>query len=349
MEKYIAIDNVCAWPNIKKFSNGELVAIVFNQPCHLRWEGTLDCWASSDNGRMWSFRSNPVINESGTNRGNIAVGVNSSDEIIVLCSGWDNVLPKPEKQIKCESNDDNIRYSLKDSMPLWPVCSISKDHGKSWSTCDIVVEGAKDDSLWIPYGDIITLDNGALGCAMYGYDRSAFKGGSGKKLGVFFMESSDNGVTWKCVACIHEEGNETTIAKIPNGKILAAVRSTHLDLCESADGGKGWRYVDFLTGKREYPAGFTILKEGYLLLTHGIRLNGLYGIGAKLMNLDDEKWYHHPMILDDFGDTKDGGYPSNVQLDNGEIVTAYYAKSVPRHSRYHMGVLIWTLQEKGIE
>jgi hypothetical protein len=67
------------------------------------------------------------------------------------------------------------------------------------------------------------------------------------------------------------------------------------------------------------------------------------------MNIATEKLSHGPMVLVDFGKTKDGGYPSNVQLENGNIVTAYYAKSVPFHNRYHMGVLIWSLKEKGIE
>lgn len=37
----------------------------------------------------------------------------------------------------------------------------------------------------------------------------------------------------------------------------------------------------------------------------------------------------------------ENGYPSSVQRADGKIVTAYYAKSVENHERYHMGVAIW--------
>jgi hypothetical protein len=42
--RLIAIDNVCAWPNLVKLKDGSLVAIVLNQPNHGRTEGDVDCW-----------------------------------------------------------------------------------------------------------------------------------------------------------------------------------------------------------------------------------------------------------------------------------------------------------------
>lgn len=347
MEKFIAIDNVCAWPNLKQLPNGELAAFIFNQPCHLHWEGTIDCWVSRDQGRFWEFRSNPVVNEPTTNRGNIAVGVTAENRTVVLCSGWSNVLPKPERPVQGCVNDDTVKASFAGREPLWPVCSISNDNGATWECRDARIQGIKENSLWIPYGDIISLDDGNLGCSMYGYDKGAFAG-DGHRLGSFFFSSDDGGYSWNCLGCIHEEGNETTVVKIPSGKLLAAVRSDQIDLFESADGGNNWQHVTFLTSRRQFPAAFTLLKEGYLLMTHGIRNNGLYGLGGQLMNLSDEKWQHLPFVLNDFGKTTDGGYPSNVQLNDGEIITAYYAKSVPFHNRYHMGVMAWQLADIGI-
>lgn len=46
-------------------------------------------------------------------------------------------------------------------------------------------------------------------------------------------------------------------------------------------------------------------------------------------------------VLVDFEDATDGGYPSNVQLDDGTIVTAYDANRVKAHHRYHVGVVRW--------
>jgi hypothetical protein len=39
----------------------------------------------------------------------------------------------------------------------------------------------------------------------------------------------------------------------------------------------------------------------------------------------------------------DGGYPSSVQLDDGEILTAWYTSTMPGvHERYHMAAAIWS-------
>ncbi len=40
----VAIDNVCAWPNLTVFRDGTIIATIFNQPCHGLWEGDVECW-----------------------------------------------------------------------------------------------------------------------------------------------------------------------------------------------------------------------------------------------------------------------------------------------------------------
>ena len=63
LERYVAIDNKCAWPNLTLMPDGSIVASVFGEPCHLLWEGAAECWRSPDGGRSWSFLSVPVPNE----------------------------------------------------------------------------------------------------------------------------------------------------------------------------------------------------------------------------------------------------------------------------------------------
>ena len=153
-------------------------------------------------------------------------------------------------------------------------------------------------------------------------------------------KSKDNGKTWQYLSCIAQVGNKTEMIKLPNGKIYAAVRKQCLDLYESDNDGKSWNYISPLTMTGMYPAGFTLLNDGHLLLTYGIRHKGIYGIGAMTMHLESEQW-NTPMLVADFGDAWDGGYPSNVQLDSGEVVTAYYCSPNREHNRYNMGVVIW--------
>ncbi len=341
MEMHLAVDNVCAWPNIKRLPNGEVIAVIFNQPCHLLWEGTIECQVSSDSARTWQLRSCPVINAPGTNRGNVAVGLNNKNEIVVLCGGWDKAAPAPDKNIQGNISDDRIKYQMKEKNVLLPVCSVSKDNGRTWQTNDISVLDSDIVTGWVPFGDIILLDNGNLACSMYAVGRAAE---GHKQLGAFFCQSEDNGTTWKCLASIAKDGNETAMIKLPNGKILAAVRKQHLDLYESTDDGRHWRFVQPLTAKAMYPASFTLLDDGHLLLTYGIRHRGLFGVGAMTMHLQSETW-NTPMLIANFGDAYDGGYPSSVQLDNGEIVTAYYCSPTQTQKHYHLGVVIWRWKE----
>ncbi len=337
MQNFLAIDNVCAWPNIKKLPNGEIIAVIFNQPCHLLWEGTIECHVSSNNGNSWQFRSYPVVNEPETSRGNVAVGINSN-QIIVLCGGWDKAVPAPAKNIQGNIGNDRIKYKQKEKNVLRPVCSVSKDNGHTWNTVNIKVEGTENVTGWVPYGNIITLKNGNLGCSMYGATGTAFT--DSKQLGSFFLESADNGTTWKCLSSIAEDGNETEIIKLPNGNILAAVRKQNLDLYESTNEGKYWRFISPITSRAMYPADFILLNDGYLLLTYGIRKKELYGIGAMKMDLNSQTW-STPVLIADFGDAYDGGYPSNVELDNGKILTAYYCSPNQKQKYYHMGVVVW--------
>ncbi len=49
MERHVAINGVCAWPNLTLLPDGIIVAMVYNQPNHLEHEGgDLECWASTD-------------------------------------------------------------------------------------------------------------------------------------------------------------------------------------------------------------------------------------------------------------------------------------------------------------
>lgn len=341
MERHLAIDQVCAWPNIKPLPNGEILALIFNQPCHLLWEGTIACHVSADQGRTWQFRSCPVVHAPGTNRGNIAAGIGRDNRIVVLCGGWNHALPAPGGDVQGDVGDDRIKYRQGDKKVLWPVCCISTDHGHRWQTRDITVAGEQHSVGWVPYGDIITLPHGNLACSMYATTRTA---GNSAPTGAFFWQSADGGLSWRRRSCIAEDGNETALAMLPNGKIYAAVRKQRLDLYESADAGHSWRLVSPLTGPAMYPGAFTLLADGHLLLTYGIRHKGLYGIGAMTMHLASGMW-NTPMFIADFADAYDGGYPSSIQLADGTILTAYYCSPNREHPHYHMGTARWNWHE----
>ena len=87
-----------------------------------------------------------------------------------------------------------------------------------------------------------------------------------------------------------------------------------------------------------HPGHLMRLKDGTILLSYG---NRLPHPGVEVMFSSDEgKSWSEPYRLLDV-DSGDSGYPSSVQRKDGQVVTAYYAKGIPGHPGYHMGVVIW--------
>ena len=44
----VAVEDVCDWPNLTLTGDGEILAILHNQPAHGTQEGGPECWASRD-------------------------------------------------------------------------------------------------------------------------------------------------------------------------------------------------------------------------------------------------------------------------------------------------------------
>ena len=121
---------------------------------------------------------------------------------------------------------------------------------------------------------------------------------------------------------------------------MAAARRGAVELFRSDDDGETWQGPQRVTEKKELNGHLTRLKDGRLLLSYGNRIEGKYGVLAKVSS-DEGKTWSAPIRLADTT-TWDCGYPSSVQRPDGTIVTAYYSASSSSHSRYHMGVVLWT-------
>jgi hypothetical protein len=358
MERYVAIDNVCAWPNLKALPDGTVLAFVHNQPTHSVWEADVECWASTDGGRTWTLRSVPAPHEPRTNRMNIAAGLAGNGDLLVISGGYSNkgkpgeLLPKDQFVKRCRE-------------PVW-VCR-SSDGGRCWAHTAAGAPRVKDDTgthpgceargcnMCTPFGDIVRARDGTLAASGYHPE------------GNFIFRSHDDGKTWGEAVRIGAH-DETAILQVDDERWLAACRSVdngRLHLHISSDNARTWVFQECLTLPSEHPAHLLRLSEGGILLTYGMRLadcrvvepapgkpkvlgrataHGFYGIGARLSGDGGTTW-SSPRILADLDQTSDGGYPSSVQLEDETIVTAYYANDVVGHQRYHMGVIRWRKEE----
>lgn len=320
---YVAIDNVCAWPNLTLLPDGKIAAIIFNQPSHSFAEGEVECWVSSDGGYLWQKQGVPVYHKPGENRMNAAAGLAHNGDLIVLCSGWTPVKP-PRKVAE-------------------PVVCRSRDGGKTWEQGGSVEKPGDADAV-IPYGDIVRDVGGVLGASFYSFS------GDVQTTKNYFYRSYDDGTTWVEPVLIGTKAdgstipsNETALLCFNGQRLLAAGRTSRdegLELHASEDFGKSWSHKGAITLGKQHPAHFLLLDDGKILLTYGIRNKGFFGIGARISNDFGESW-GAPVHLVNFEIATDGGYPSSVQLADGTIVTAYYSNKVPFHHRYHMGVIRW--------
>ncbi len=331
MEHYIAIDNVCAWPNLTPMPDGSIVATIFNKPTHGRCEGDVECWASEDGGRNWTYRGTPAPHEPTTNRMNVSAGLAGNGDLIVIASGWSDRPPTVQP---------DVWFKEAETLPPW-ICR-SSDGGRTWT---VERNAMPERPSWnfnrfIPFGDILAGGDSALYASAY----ASSPGGGNSN---FFLRSEDDGRAWKEFSMIGaDDYNETAILRLGKGRWLAAARTARLqklELFRSDDDGVSWRRDQALSLARQIPAHLLRLNDGRILLTYGMRCPGYYGVAAQTSSDEGESW-SVPFMLVHYPDA-DGGYPSSVQTADGRIVTAFYAASQPCHNRYHMGCLIWELSE----
>jgi hypothetical protein len=319
----VAIEGVCAWPNLTVLSDGTIVASIFNQPSHARMQGDVECWATRDDGSTWQLVGTPAKHDRGTNRMNVAAGIAGNGDLLVVASGW-------------AARDPETTFQNDYIIPAW-VCR-SSDAGQSWAVARSTVPGQTPDGYpAVPFGDIIRSDSGELIAVMYRVAPSTH----GHR--AFVYRSSDDGKTWGNPSAIDNSTScdETALLNVGGKHWLAAARTTGcggLLLYESDDDAKTWKPRGRITGCAQHPGHLFKLSDGSILLSYGNRTAGDKGIDVRMSNDEGRSW-SQPQRLCDFDG--DGGYPSSVQLANGEILTAYYASESAGHSGYHMGVIKW--------
>lgn len=321
--RLVAIDNVCAWPNVTVLRDGSLVAIVFNQPNHGFTEGDVECWGSAD-GRFWKYLSTVTRHAPETVRMNHGAGLNADGDLVVLCNGWDKIAPRRNAE----------------SRTIQTVGAISRDGGKTWEQLGPVMPAVEGLSWHVPFGDIQSAANGDLVAGTYAFSKP-------KSGNIYAARSQDGGRSWKHFAPIAQDRHvEAALLHLGGGRWLAASRrfeSLDLEIFVSDDDAFSWRAVTSLDVKPVSSAHLLKLSDGRVLLTYGKRAAGDRGIDART-SADGGRTWTAPQRLVAL-DTGDCGYPAAVELPGGRIVVSYYADGIPAHQRYHMGAINLTLDE----
>lgn len=322
IERFVAVDNVCAWPNLTRLADGTLVATIFNRPSHGLESGDAECWSSRD-GRFWELAGNPTAHDPETIRMNLAAGLAANGDLLVLCSGWSNV-QQPGQEKKAPFRDAVLS--------AW--VSRSSDGGRTWQVRkEFPANPVEGMAPLIPFGDIFQAQDGSLRASAYAAKLPE------RHYHTWMLRSDDDGQTWSVMSLVSDYANETHLFPLGEGKWLAAARSTQLDLFRSDDDGRTWTKQGSVTERNEFNGHLARLADGRLLLSYGVRIDGQHGVKARLSDDDGLTW-GEPLRIAHALD-RDCGYPSSIELAPGKILTAYYARSVVNHNRYHMGVALW--------
>ena len=163
---------------------------------------------------------------------------------------------------------------------------------------------------------------------------------------VICVRTEDGGMSFELLA---EVGGEPAGAgdfaimpaalALPGDRLLCARRCrdgesglSWIDLYISADGGRGWRFlnrpVDFRErGHSGNPPCLKQLSDGRVLLIYGDR-DGPYNICARISDDEGINWSDE-IILRSGGANGDMGYVRAVVLDDDSVIAAYYINDRP--------------------
>jgi len=239
------------------------------------------------------------------------------------------------------SDTSNQKKNPRESIDF--ICFLSDDSGNTWSGLEPQNTGLHQFS---PYGKIVELEDGTLLCPGWGYmskDEENYTSG--------LLRSFDSGKTWEDHSVISRCYNETDLTLLPDGRILAMLRSESkqplISFSLSEDNGKSWAEPQFtnVTGQNFNawltPRGALVgacrgidgsgkyqLSE---IIPDNIRYNDQIGYGIHFLSaVNDGKIWNYLFTLPDpsglqYTAYHQSGEPGFVTLDDNHILVCYYS------------------------
>lgn len=336
IERFIVVDNGGLWPQLRMNENGIIFLTGFGSPCHGMTEGDVDCWVSSDGGRIFNPAGTLVVHEPTTNRMNHVSGFAHNGDFLAIVSGYTN-----RPTVIYDYEYYKHEYFFKSELVI-PTLARSSDGGRTYTVqpLDYIFE---NESI-IPYGEVIKLKDNSLATSIYvlGTNKCSEFSTCTRRAGVLI--SRDDGITWTEFYEIDKGINETSILMLDDNTMLASTRTAEnqrMKLYISKDEGKTWKYTMDSSLLHQIPSSLIKLNDGRILMCYGVR-NNQKSIMYRVSDDNGNSWTE-PNILVVLDGAGDMGYPSSVQLEDGTIVTAYYADRITQHNRYHCGIVRWKL------
>jgi hypothetical protein len=296
------------FPVLTTTPSGTVVAVLRGGAGHLGVFGRIEVIRSLDAGRTWSPPN--VVADSDRDDRNPAFGT-SNDGTLILAYHRQCCYDEAGTYVG-NQDDEAARVEI--------VVTRSHDDGLSWEKPALVsIDPLQTGS---PFGKIVSLDDGTLLMPIY-------------IAGSYFVRSRDDGATWAEPTLIAAGMNETALLVLPNGDILAVMRSRGLSSAHSRDGGRTWSDPVQVTEAGQHPADLIQLSNGDILLTYGNR-NPPYRIEGRISRDGGRSWLDSLLTFSghlygynaESPRPSDLGYPSSTLIQQGSAagqgVTMYY-------------------------
>ena len=328
----------CGWPTVSRRKNGELLLVYSGgREWHICPFGRVEMMRSQDNGKTWTWPR--VLMDGPIDDRDAGVLVTDKGSILVTSftsSEWEKYLRRG-KTLKLSNFNSSPNQSPEswniEKLKRWQAVAdrISPEQRKKelgvWMVRSIdggVTFSARYDCLVnSPHGPIQLSDGRLLyaGKQLWTDD---------EKNGV--CESTDDGQTWRWLAEIPTgKGDDPTkyhelhAVEATDGRIIVQMRNHNKDYrirqTESTDGGKTWS-IPHSTGVHGLPPHLLRLKDGRLLMTYGYRIPP-EGNRVCISENNGRNW-SKPFDLHHDTTSRDQGYPSSAQLDDGSLITVWY-------------------------
>jgi sialidase-1 len=341
---YVIVDDggpgrFAAWPDLVRLADNTLLCCFYHGYAHgsapsEAWPncGRLVCVRSDDGGKTWSAPQTMVDSDGDDHDGHLTLLRDGR----ILCNYF-------SEQFYRDENGRRVRVEGKVTKWGTPwridVCLIeSSDKGLTWS------QPRRVPTCWDPVSatadSILELSDGGLLMPVYGWNAE------GAEAGVGVTRSQDGGQSWGPVTLMvgplsyFGDGNEMSLARTGDGRLLALVRPKMFQ-CYSSDEGQTWtKPVDMGMGGHAP----RIMRTRSGVLVCGIRIpapTASQCATGVIVSRDEGATWQGPYQVD----SVTGAYPGMVELPDGSIYMVYYEEG----SGSRIRGMRFRLREKGVE
>lgn len=265
---------------------------------------------------------------------------------------WGGILTDSERKEWTALRDAMPDARRQQELGCWSIRST--DGGESWSRKVDTVVGS-------PHGPIVLSDGRMLFCGKLQARDRLKEGRKGSpfcdEMGA--SESLDGGQTWRelsripCLPGHNSAGyHEAHAVEAADGRIVVHMRNHNalhdgeIVQTESFDGGRTWA-TPHTVGEWGFPAHLMRSRDGRLLSCYGHRRDprGIRMIGS----CDHGVTWSAPCVLSD-GAGGDFGYPSTVEMQDGEFLTLWYDRGDDKNgpSKDSLCLLPWKCEWMGL-